>query len=259
MELKTLCELFGVPPSTTSRLIRNAEVALEQCLVDFPPSAIKWPSFEEQMKWSRMVERRRPLVQNKWGFIDGKNYRIQKPTSVDLQNAHYNGWLHNVFVTGTYCFGASGLMVWGKQNCPGSWNDGEICRPFCEKLLNPRKSLQTHGVLADSAFPVSGELWGRIITPLKKNDMDRIPIEDRAGSLRLNAQIIDARQAAEWGMGAVEKCFRRLLLPLPYDPVVRRRRLSNLNHLYNYRVRTTGISQIANVYREFESGNEDSA
>jgi len=56
------------------------------------------------------------------------------------------------------------------------------------------------------------------------------------------------RQAAEWGMGAVEKCYRRLLQPLPYNPQVRRKRLCNIHRLYNLRVRRTGISQIRSTF-----------
>ena len=59
---------------------------------------------------------------------------------------------------------------------------------------------------------------------------------------------ISARQAAEWGMGAVEKVFRRLLMPLQWNQSVRATRLKTIHYLYNYRVRMTGISQIRSVY-----------
>ncbi|KAF1792926.1 hypothetical protein GQ600_27391 [Phytophthora cactorum] len=41
-------------------------------------------------------------------------------------------------------------------------------------------------------------------------------------------------------MSSVEKVYHRLLLPLPYEPERRRLLLSNIFHLANYRVRTTG-------------------
>jgi len=96
---------------------------------------IRWPSLEEQEYWASLVNRKNPYVNGRWGFIDGKNYQVQKPSSIDLQNAYYNGWLHSTFVTGCFCFGADGTIIWGKHNCPGSWNDGEISRSFQEKLL----------------------------------------------------------------------------------------------------------------------------
>eukprot|EP01038_Epipyxis_sp_PR26KG_P017879 gene17879-24991_t len=95
------------------------------------------------------------------------------------------------------------------------------------KLLDPNLNLEGHGVLSDSAFPVSDEI---------------------AGILALSNAITSMRQSAEWGMGAVEKVYRQLLLPLPFDQDVRSRRLETIYRLYNYRVRTTGISQIKSYF-----------
>ncbi|ETM43401.1 hypothetical protein L914_11110, partial [Phytophthora nicotianae] len=58
-----------------------------------------------------------------------------EPPRPDDQNAHYNGWLHQVFVTGTLCFGADGLIVWSKHNYPGSWNDGDTSLGFRDYSL----------------------------------------------------------------------------------------------------------------------------
>lgn len=172
-----------------------------------------------------------------------------QPSDADLQNAYYNGWLHCVFVTGTICFGADGCILWAKHNCPGSWNDADTSLEFREKLLDPRLCPdQGLGVVSDSAFPCSAAMRGRILTPLKDGDIDRLLPSVRSSARRLHNAITSVRQAAEWGMGSVEKVFHRLLLPLPYDPERRRIQLSNMFHLANYRVRTTGISQILTTF-----------
>lgn len=160
----------------------------------------------------------------------------------------YLGWLHSVLMTGTLCFGADGCLVWGKHNFPGSWNDSSTSFDFQMKLIDPRLTWAGGKVASDSAFPVSGLLEKKIITPLKDGDLERIPAEARAGAIRMNSAITSVRQAAEWGMGAVEKVWRILLLPLPFSPEQRRMRLKILYRLYNLRVRTTGISQIRTVY-----------
>lgn len=49
-------------------------------------------------------------------------------------------------------------------------------------------------------------------------------------------------------MGAACKLYRTLTLPLPYNQDVRALRLDNILRLHNYRVRTTGISQIKNTF-----------
>ncbi|EGZ26554.1 hypothetical protein PHYSODRAFT_473447 [Phytophthora sojae] len=44
VKLKTLCVLFGVPPSTMSRTLCQAEVALAASLREIPLAAVQWPS-----------------------------------------------------------------------------------------------------------------------------------------------------------------------------------------------------------------------
>ena len=71
-------------------------------------------------------------------------------------------------------------------------------------------------------------------------------------ALDTNAQLTSLRQAAEWGMGAPSKVFRRLNVRLPYDPRTRKLRLSSIFRLYNCRVRIMGITQIVAVFSEFQ-------
>ena len=93
IEYKSLCGHFGIPPSTLSRTLRKAEAALLLTLKRIPEALIVWPSMNLQRFWSSCVTRKEPLLKKKFGFIDGKNYRVQKPGDAELQNAQYNGWL----------------------------------------------------------------------------------------------------------------------------------------------------------------------
>ncbi|ETO70831.1 hypothetical protein F444_12742 [Phytophthora nicotianae P1976] len=111
MENGTLCMLFGVPPSTLSRTLCKAEEALSCALRDFAPARISWPSPSRQRELASLVNAREPLLQYTFGFIDGKNFRVQQHPNSDLQNAMYNGWLHSVLVTGTICFAADGCII----------------------------------------------------------------------------------------------------------------------------------------------------
>lgn len=101
---------------------------------------------------------------------------------------------------------------------------------------------------SDSAFPIRGDVAGKIVTPLKEGDLERVPPECRLAMQVMSDSITSLRQAAEWGMGAACKVYRQLSLPLPYDPARRGMRITNICRLYNYRVRMTGISQIKNVF-----------
>jgi hypothetical protein len=249
MQQKRLCLLFGVPTSTQSRILRKAEDALLKCLPHMHDARIAWPDIGQQREWATLISAKEPLVQNKFGFVDGKNLRVQEPTQAERQNAYYNGWLHCVFVTGVLCFGADGTIIWARHNCPGSWNDGDTSGPLQERLLNLQYCPdQRMGIISDSAFPVSGPMLGRIVTPLKEGDLSRLHPSVWATATALSNAVTSVRQAAEWGMGAMEKPFARLTMPLPYNPQLRTIRLSNIFRLFNLRVRRTGISQILNVF-----------
>ncbi|KAI9920010.1 hypothetical protein PsorP6_015633 [Peronosclerospora sorghi] len=152
------------------------------------------------------------------------NYQVQQPSRAEFQNAYYNVWLHSVLVTGTLALSVDGCIFWMKNNCPGSWNDGETSREFRQKLCDPFFTLKEHGVLSDSAFHVSGAMSGKIVTPLKRGDLERaVRMGGNEEAIRqINVAVTSIRQAAEWGMGAVVKAFPRLLNTLPWNPDVRR-------------------------------------
>ena len=248
MEYKTLCELFAVGETTLSRIINKAESALAETLRNLPEAQVRWPTLEEQELFASKVNELEPLLRGRWGFADGKNLRVQEPTNEELQNAMYNGWLHAVFVTGVLCLAVDGTISWGRHNFVGSWNDGDISRGLQDKLRRDDINLPGYGITTDTAFPVAGDLLGRIMTPLKEGDEDRIPADIRPYALQLSSAVTRIRQAAEWGMDAVGKVYRILERKLPFNPHQRGQRLKNLFMLYNYRVRTTGISQIRSVF-----------
>ena len=147
------------------------------------------------------------------------------------------------------CYAVDGTMIWGRHNCPGSWNDGEMSRGLQDILANPNLCAPGKKIASDSAFPINGRCAGRIITPIKEGDLDRVAPDCRLGLQAMSDSITSLRQAAEWGMGAAVKVYRQLALPLPYNPHVRGRRLVNIFRLYNFRVRRTGISEIKNVFQ----------
>lgn len=55
---KTWCELFGVAPSTLSRTLIKAEMALLETLNASKEADISWPSKEDQVRMASMVERK---------------------------------------------------------------------------------------------------------------------------------------------------------------------------------------------------------
>ena len=123
-----------------------------------------------------------------------------------------------------------------------------MSRGLQEKLINPSLTIPEGCIATDSAFPVSKEMRGKIITPLKDGDLERASVECRLALIALSNSITAIRQAGEWGMGSAPKVYRQLNLPLPFNAQLRQLRLTNIYRLYNFRVRRTGISQIRSVH-----------
>ncbi|KAF0701683.1 Aste57867_7904 [Aphanomyces stellatus] len=198
-----------------------AEDALDRAFRRLPDAAVKWPSKTTQEDWAKLTNAKEPLVHGVFGFVDGKNYRVQSLSNVDLQNAQYDCWLHCVFVTVCLCFGVDGTIIWARHNCPGSWNDGAMSRSLQARMADDRRVAPGIKVASDSAFPVAGRCAGRIITPLKECDLERHPHSQRAALHTMSDCITSLRQAVEWEMGDAGNVYRQLMHPLTYNPVVR--------------------------------------
>jgi hypothetical protein len=119
-----------------------------------------------------------------------------------LLKTFVQGWLNSVLVTGVFCFGLDGTLIWGRHNCPGSWNDGEMSRGLQLKLCDHNLVGAGMKLASDSAFPIRGDVAGKIVTPLKEGDLERVPPECRLAMQVMSDSITSLRQAAEWGMGA---------------------------------------------------------
>ncbi|ETL84312.1 hypothetical protein L917_15833, partial [Phytophthora nicotianae] len=118
--------------------------------------------------------------------------------------------------------------------CASTWD------PWRAKLLNPKFCpVSRMNVVSDSAFPCSTELTGRILTPLKDGDIDRILPSLRSGLCTLHNAITSVRQSIEWDMGSMQQPPQS---PAPYHPELRGLRIDNNFRMSNYRVRTVVIS-----------------
>ncbi|KAG3015115.1 hypothetical protein PC120_g12337 [Phytophthora cactorum] len=102
--------------SASHQLLHRAEEALAKVLNGYAPARIYWPSPARKVELAKLVQSREPLLTHTFGFIDGKNLKVQQPSNADLQNSMYNGWLHTVLVT-------------VKDPCTSTTN------PLCEELL----------------------------------------------------------------------------------------------------------------------------
>lgn len=131
------------------------------------------------------------------------------------------------------------------MNEPGSTHDATAAYQLYEKL---RATPLPFHLLADVAFPRTGDMKGKIKVPLKRDA--RLPQSGhrKAALLQYNKSLVQARQAAEWGMRGLQGCFSRLKVPLPVDAQDRFLILKVVVRLYQVRTRRLGINQIREVF-----------
>ena len=83
VELKSAAQLHGVRKDVASRILAKAEIALENALQEERLSFILWPSKRLQAHWADKIKMKYPVVKRSFGFVDGKNYRVQEPRDID--------------------------------------------------------------------------------------------------------------------------------------------------------------------------------
>ncbi|KAE8261163.1 hypothetical protein A4X09_0g7703 [Tilletia walkeri] len=218
---KSIALVFGLTPAAVSRSIWSGLSAMFDMMAADPDTwAIKWPTAAVMTDMAAAVRAREPLLKGVFGFVDGLNLRIYQPSNIDEQNAYYNGWLAD-----TYC--------------------SQIASGLYTLLSDPARTPPPFALLADSAFPYGKELTGRILSRPK----DNVAAKEKDGAVHLLWEaIIRQRQAAEWGMRALQGAFGRLDLRLPTHKAKRALLLSVVFSLHNFRARNVGLNQIKEVY-----------
>ncbi len=77
---------------------------LFKVLRDEPSAAVCIPSAEEIAPYQAVIRLNFPALDGSWCVMDGLKILIQKPGDESIQNANYNGWLHDHFVGCVFAF-----------------------------------------------------------------------------------------------------------------------------------------------------------
>ncbi|RPA81008.1 hypothetical protein BJ508DRAFT_209660 [Ascobolus immersus RN42] len=244
--------VFGILPAVCSRYRRFALVLLLRCLEKLPEAAIRWPKEEEMRKYSDLITRRHGNeLAGAFGMVDGCHLPVACSGDLDIQNAYYNGWCSSHFTSNLFVFAPDGTIIYATVNAPGSWHDSKVARSLYRKIID--KTPDNFFLIADTAFPASSPvLRGRIRCPPKRNAVAPFQTAEEAFRLvRFFEKLVSARQAAEWGMHALQGPFSRLKMPMPsHDSAFRKLILDICSRLHNLRTRCVGINQIKTVYEE---------
>lgn len=114
----SLQEIFALIPTTISRYINFSISILLETLRNMPEAQVTWPiQHKEYQDLSALIQARHPLLHGAFGFIDGLNLAVQVSDDGEIENATYNGWLHDHFISNVLVFSPKGMFLEYVQ-CP---------------------------------------------------------------------------------------------------------------------------------------------
>jgi hypothetical protein len=97
MSLVSLQQIFALIAATVSRYLFFGLNILLSTLQNMYAARIRWPRDDEFENFTQLITARHPLLYGTFGMIDGLNLPVQVSSDPEIENAHYNGWLHAHF------------------------------------------------------------------------------------------------------------------------------------------------------------------
>jgi hypothetical protein len=105
----SLQQIFALVPSTVSRYVRFALDILLETLKAMPDASIQWPRDETEFEeCNNLILQRHPRLLGAFGGVDGLNLPVQTSEDHEIENATYNGWLSEHFVSSVLVFSPKG-------------------------------------------------------------------------------------------------------------------------------------------------------
>ncbi|KAF7340349.1 hypothetical protein MVEN_01954100 [Mycena venus] len=245
----SLQQIFALIPSTVSRYITFGLNLLLYILRRMPDARIHWPENEDEFSgYNKLIVARHPRLTGAFASVDGLKLLCQTSDNPEIENATFNGWLSEHFITNVIAFVPLGTVIAAKINAPGSWHDSRVAQPIYEKLRT--RTPDGFYLVADTAFPRGAQqIEGKIRAPIKAGQRMQGTVAEIEERLAFDRELLSYRQTAEWGMRGLQGSFGRLRIPLEIN---RQRECGDLIEiclrLNNLRARLVGINQIRNVY-----------
>ncbi|KDN44640.1 hypothetical protein RSAG8_05405, partial [Rhizoctonia solani AG-8 WAC10335] len=259
----TLQQVFALVPSVIAHYIKFALGIMLAVLRYLPDGKITWPNAEKMREYSDAIHSRHPAITGAFGFLDGLSLPVSTSSDPAIKKATYNGWLHAHKISNILVFAPDGTIIAAKINAPGSWHDSRVATHIYKNLIE--RTDEGFFLIADTAFPRNGhQISSKIKTPFKTNHRfpDGTTREAATNAMEYSHAITSARQAAEWGMRALQGSFARLRMPLDInDSAGRKVLIETCIRLHNLRTRRIAINQITTVYsrhmQQWGSNEED--
>jgi hypothetical protein len=104
----SLQQIFALIPSTVSQYITFGLKLLLTILRTMPEAAIRWPVGEEFFIYNELIVICHPRLTGTFASINGLNLACQTSEDEEIENATYNGWLCEHFVSSVLVFSPKG-------------------------------------------------------------------------------------------------------------------------------------------------------
>jgi len=239
-----LCITFGITGSVCSLFIRFARRIMIKILHRNPLAMVAMPADGEVANLKLAFNARHPALSDVYCIADGLKLLIEQSGDVIIQNRFYNGWKHDHYVSNVFVFGPHGRIIACAINAPGCLHDSIIAGfgNIYEKLQATYDSTGGKCVV-DSAF-------ARARFPfLIKSGSSAAWSANNAEDVLLEREATSARQAAEWGMRALQSAFPRCKDRMVYEERGERR-LILLSYVlvFNFRTSLVGLNQLLHTY-----------
>ena len=128
----TLQQIFALIPATASRYIIFGLRILLETLHEMPDAAIRWPQEDQEFQHNcELIIARHPRLEGAFESIDGLNLPTQTSEDPDIENATYNGWLSEHYISSVIVFSPQGMY----QNQIHDFTLSVICNMKVSSLL----------------------------------------------------------------------------------------------------------------------------
>lgn len=105
----SLQQVFAIIPSTVSRYLDFSKSLLLQTLKCMPEGSISFPNDMQYEEFSAMITARHPLLVGAFGSVDGLNLIAQTADDPEIENATYNAWKEDHFISNVFAFSPKGI------------------------------------------------------------------------------------------------------------------------------------------------------
>lgn len=135
MQLKFICLIFGITPSTASRLILETMELSIHVLKVHKASTIKFPNEEEKSYFAGLIAARESSVRDVIGFCDGLALHIKCGSSSSEQSTCYNGFHGDTTVNSVFVFAPTGKIIHASINFPGVFHDSAVSIQLIQTVI----------------------------------------------------------------------------------------------------------------------------